>query len=189
MAAAARAVDALFRLFAAHGSGDYVGEAVSQEQHATQAAALAAAAGAAPAVVAAALLHDVGHMVGLAEPERHARMGDCGTVAHEGVGAALLDELGFTQRVGALVRRHVDAKRYLCAIDAAYEARLSPASRTTLGFQGGPMRADEAARFAADAEKDTILAMRSWDEAAKDPAATVPPLASYRALLESLVVA
>jgi predicted HD phosphohydrolase len=186
---AAAAVDAVFALFAAHGSGDYVGEAVSQEQHATQAAALAAAAGLEPAVVAASLLHDVGHMVGLAEPTAHGRMGDCGTVAHEGVGASWLADLRFAPRVAALVRRHVDAKRYLCAVDAGYEARLSPASRTTLGYQGGPMAADEVARFNADAEKDVILKMRGFDEAAKDPAAVVPPLASYRALLEALVEA
>jgi len=188
MASAAAAADAVFSLFSAHGSSDYVGEPVSQLSHALQAAALARGAGAAPAVVAAALLHDVGHMVGLAEPARHARMGDCGTVAHEGVGAAWLEERGFAPRVAALVRRHVDAKRFLCFAEPGYAARLSPASVTTLGFQGGPMGAEEAAAFAADAEKETILAMRRWDEAAKDPAAAVPPLEAYRELLESLVV-
>ena len=34
----------------------------------------------------------------------------------------------------------------------------------------------------------TILAMRTWDEGAKMPGADVPPLESYRELLERLVV-
>ena len=107
------AVDALFALFASYGSSDYVGEAVSQEQHARQCAALATAAGAPPAVIAGALCHDVGHMLGLQHPERYSRMDDCGVVAHEGVGAAWLETLGFPRAAANIVRRHVDAKRYL----------------------------------------------------------------------------
>jgi predicted HD phosphohydrolase len=183
----ASGVDALFALFAAYGDSDYVGEAVSQRAHGLQAAALARASGAADAVIAAALLHDIGHMLGLAEPDTYARMGDCGTVAHEGLGGAWLERAGFPAATADLVRRHVDAKRYLCFKDPQYAARLSPASRTTLGFQGGPMGAEEAAAFESDATKDTILAMRSWDEAAKDPTLTVPPLESYRGMLEALV--
>ena len=180
-------VDALFALFAAYGDSDYVGEAVSQRAHGLQAAALARASGASDVVIAAALLHDIGHMLGLAEPTTHARMGDCGTVAHEGIGGAWLERAGFPLETANLVRRHVDAKRYLCFKDPAYAARLSPASRTTLGFQGGPMCADEAAAFETDSSKDTILAMRTWDEAAKDPTLVVPPLESYRDMLEALV--
>ncbi len=181
------AVDAVFSLFAEQGAGDYVGEAVSQLAHATQAASLARASGAADAVIAGALLHDVGHMVGLRHPERYQRMGDCGTMSHEGIGGAWLDDLGFSPLVGTLVRRHVDAKRYLCAVDPGYYAKLSPASRTTLGYQGGPMSAEDAAAFSRDELKDVILQMRSWDEAAKDPTAVVPDLESYRTLLTALV--
>jgi sugar phosphate isomerase/epimerase len=38
-----------------------------------------------------------------------------------------------------------------------------------------------------DPLKATILQMRSWDEAAKDPHAQVPSLESYRDMLESLL--
>lgn len=223
-AAAAAAVSELFALFRDHGSCDYVGEAVSQEQHATQCAAAATAAGASDAHVAGALCHDVGHMLGLRHPDRYARMDDCGVMAHEGVGAAFLESLGLPRAATILVRRHVDAKRYLCFQDPvrggsggrvavrapdthllraraqhaltpagplqSYESRLSPASRVTLGFQGGPMSADEAAAFVADPDHRVIIAMRAWDEAAKDPQATgIAPLDSYRALLERLIVA
>ncbi len=52
------------------------------------------------------------------------------------------------------------------------------------------MSADEAAAFVADPDHRVIIAMRAWDEAAKDPQATgIAPLDSYRALLERLIVA
>jgi predicted HD phosphohydrolase len=183
------AAAAVLALFAEQGSGDYVGEAVSQVQHAEQCAAHAAAAGACEATVAGALLHDVGHMLGLRAPAEHERMGDCGTMRHEAVGAAWLAALGLPLGATEVVRRHVDAKRYLCWKNPAYLARLSPASRTTLGYQGGPMLGEEAARFEADPLSRTILLMRTWDEAAKDPLAQVPPLSSYAPLLERLVAA
>ena len=186
---AAQAADAILALFAEQGSGDYVGEAVSQVQHAEQCAAHAAAAGAGEATVAGALLHDVGHMLGLRSPAQHERMDACGTMHHERVGAAWLAALGLPLQATEVVRRHVDAKRFLCWRNPAYLHKLSPASRTTLGFQGGPMGDEEAARFEADPLSKTILLMRTWDEAAKDPAAQVPQLASYQGLLERLIEA
>ena len=48
---------------------------------------------------------------------------------HEGIGADWLRTLGFPVVTCMLVRRHVDAKRYLCHIDGAYAAGLSEASR------------------------------------------------------------
>ena len=51
------------------------------------------------------------------------------------------------------------------------------------------MSPEEAASFEASGEKDTILTMRKWDEAAKDPLAQVPSLESYRPMLEALVAA
>ncbi len=180
-------VDAVLSLFTTFGNSDYVGEAVSQEAHALQAAFLAAAAGHPPDVVAGCLLHDVGHMLGLRFPGRYGRMGDCGVMAHEGIGAAWLESLGFPPRTAALVRRHVDAKRYRCWKEPSYHGRLSEASKTTLGFQGGPMGAEEAAAFEADPLGPLILQMREFDEAAKVPGLAVPALDSYRPLLEALV--
>jgi predicted HD phosphohydrolase len=180
-------MDSLLALFSAQGNGDYVGEPVSQVQHATQAAAHARAAGYDDEVVAAALLHDVGHMIGLASPAEHERMGDCGTMRHEGVGASYLAGMGLPTRTCDLVRMHVQAKRYLTWKNPAYQAKLSPASVTTLGFQGGPMSGNEAAAFEAHPLFTTILAMRTWDEAAKVPSADVPPLASYEPLLRALI--
>jgi len=177
-------------LFAAHGASDYVGEAVSQEEHALQCAKCATDAGAAPEEVAAALLHDVGHLLGLADPAAHGRMGEFGVARHEDVGRAFCDAHGLPTRVGTLVQAHVQAKRYLCWRNPGYAARLSAASTATLRFQGGPMGDAEAAAFEAGPDRDVILRMRGWDEAAKVVgAAGVPPLTAYAPLLEGLAAA
>ena len=54
--------DQLKALYDGQGDQDYIGEPVSQREHALQAAAHARVAGASGAVVLAALLHDVGHL-------------------------------------------------------------------------------------------------------------------------------
>jgi DUF971 family protein len=54
----------LSELFAGPGAGEYLGEPVAIGQHMLQAGALAEAAGADDTLVAAALLHDVGHLKG-----------------------------------------------------------------------------------------------------------------------------
>ena len=56
-------VEAIAELFAGPGARDYLGEPVTIGMHMRQAGALAEAAGRGPApLVAAALLHDVGHL-------------------------------------------------------------------------------------------------------------------------------
>ena len=113
---------------------DYLGEAVTIAAHQLQAAARARAAGAPDALVAAALLHDVGHLLDGATDQGH---GDDG--------ARWLGQW-FGEDVTEPVRLHVAAKRYLVATEPGYRARLSPASVETLHRQGGPM--DDAAAIA-----------------------------------------
>ena len=55
-------IDAIAELFAGPGARDYLGEAVTIGEHMRQAGARAEASGAAAPLVAAALLHDVGHL-------------------------------------------------------------------------------------------------------------------------------
>eukprot|EP00405_Crypthecodinium_cohnii_P045861 CAMPEP_0206572084 /NCGR_PEP_ID=MMETSP0325_2-20121206/28026_1 /ASSEMBLY_ACC=CAM_ASM_000347 /TAXON_ID=2866 /ORGANISM="Crypthecodinium cohnii, Strain Seligo" /LENGTH=221 /DNA_ID=CAMNT_0054076203 /DNA_START=73 /DNA_END=738 /DNA_ORIENTATION=- len=180
-----KAVESVFKLFERQGQGDYVGEAVSQIEHGLQAADLAAKSGFGPEEVLAALLHDVGHLLGLEMGDKVGRMDDCGIVNHEALGGEWLSQLGFSEKVANLVTRHVDAKRYLCFSQPGYYDNLSYASKTTLGFQGGPMLEEEATKFKGDERFKTIIAMRHWDEAAKVPGKEVPPLEAYRGLMES----
>jgi len=179
-------IERLVALFERASADDYIGEAVSQLDHALQAAALAVDAGAADEEVIAALLHDVGHLE--LAPDG-ASMGGYGVARHEHVGADRLAVLGFGPSVTELVRAHVDAKRYLVATRADYAQRLSRASRKTLEHQGGAMTPDEAAAFEADPLLLARLRVRSWDEAAKEPDATVPAFERYVPILRAHLAA
>jgi gamma-butyrobetaine dioxygenase len=184
-------LDRIAELFTARGSADYLGEPVTLGEHLLQAGALAHAAGAGPALTAAALLHDVGHLRGadpLAdEPELSGRELMAGTDnGHGERGAAWLGRW-FPPAVTEPVRLHVAAKRYLCTAEPGYLAVLSPASVYTLSLQGGAMSAAEAAAFAAGPHAAAAVAVRRWDDAAKEPAARVPGFAWYCPLLAELV--
>jgi predicted HD phosphohydrolase len=85
------------------------------------------------------------------------------------------------------VRLHVPAKRYLCATDAQYFAKLSPASVRTLELQGGPMSPSESAAFEKERYFRQAVRVRQWDDQGKIAGLTTPLLASYGALLEGLI--
>ena len=168
------AVEAIGKLFAGPGAQDYLGEPVTIGEHTRQAGALAEAAGAQSPLVAAALLHDIGHL----RSEADSRHGEAG--------ARWLSRW-FGDAVTEPVRLHVPAKRYLCAADTDYFELLSAESARTLSLQGGPMSAAEAAAFEALPHARDAVAVRRWDDQAKDPAVTPPRFAYFVPLLEALV--
>jgi gamma-butyrobetaine dioxygenase len=185
-------VGRLAELFDSEGAADYLGEPVTVAQHLLQAGALARRAGAPPALVAAALLHDAGHLRG-ADPlaDEHELSGRelmAGADNDHGTRGAAWLARWFGPAVTEPVRLHVAAKRYLCATEPGYHALLSAASVYTLSLQGGPMTAAEAAAFAAGGYAAGAVAVRRWDDAAKDPAADVPGFAAYQPLLEGLLL-
>ena len=177
-------IDAIASLFMLEGAEDYLGEQVTQAQHMLQAAALADAAAAPPPLVAAALLQDVGHFRG-AVPGSDLMTG-LRDNRHSHQGADWLAPW-FGPKVTEPIRLHVDAKRYLCALEPNYATRLSPASVHTLTLQGGPMTETEARRFAAHPHAAHAIRLRRWDDDAKDPHAHVPAFAHYRPLLTALM--
>jgi gamma-butyrobetaine dioxygenase len=183
-------VSRLAELFDSAGAGDYLGEPVTVAQHLLQAAALAEAAAAPPALVGAALLHDVGHLRGadpLAdEAQRSGRGLMAGTDNHHGDRGAAWLARWFPPALTEPVRLHVAAKRYLCAAEPGYFATLSQASVYTLSVQGGPMSEAETRAFEADPHAADAIAVRRWDDLAKDPEAAVPGFAHYGRLLEGL---
>src|SRR5580692_11581121 len=162
-------------LFASEGAADYLGEPVAQAAHMLQAAALAERDGAPAALVAAALLHDVGHFTGTVTGRDLMRGTDN---RHSEQGANWLAQW-FGPEVTEPVRLHVDAKRYLCAVEPGYLAKLSPASVYTLGVQGGPMTAGEIATFERQPYAQEACQVRRWDDEAKDPDAPAPPFSHY----------
>jgi phosphonate degradation associated HDIG domain protein len=186
-------VDAIAELFASAGAADYLGEPVTVAAHLLQAGALAEAAGAPPALVAAALLHDVGHLRDadpLAEGiDLSGRELMAGTDNNHGERGAQWLAQWFPGPVTEPVRLHVAAKRYLCAAEPSYFALLSEASVYTLAVQGGPMTEAETAEFERTAHAAGAIAVRRWDDQAKDPSADVPGFDFYRPLLTALLSA
>jgi gamma-butyrobetaine dioxygenase len=56
----------------------------------------------------------------------------------------------------------------------------------TLSVQGGPMTDAEAREFAAHPYAADAVAVRRWDDQAKDPATVVPDFEHFRPLLAEL---
>lgn len=176
-------IDEIGALLESASDRDYIGEGVSQLEHALQTAALARRAGAPREEILAALLHDIGHR---SNPDAAADA--VGVLGHDDIGAAYLESLGFGEEITGLVRGHVAAKRYLVATRPGYVERLSAASVTSLERQGGPMAADECRQFREDPRWEARLRLRSWDDAAKVRGLEVPRLAEYRADLEEHLI-
>jgi gamma-butyrobetaine dioxygenase len=170
-------------LFETWGTSTY-DEDVSQLDHALQTAALARSAGAGAPLVAAALLHDVGHLLELRDGGRADGQTDI-DLGHEARGARWLAPV-FPAGVTGPIALHVAAKRYRCAVDPAYHDGLSEGSRRSLVRQGGPMSAEEAERFARHPAHADAVALRGWDDGGKVEELDVADLASYRELLERL---
>jgi len=169
-------------LFEKYGNEDYDGEPVSQTSHMIQCAMQAMAEGEDMELILGAFLHDVGHL--LRHEQTVDEMGSLGAVNHEGIGGDYLRRRNFSERVCAMVEKHVDAKRYLVATEPSYKSKLSEASLQTLNmWQGGPMSETEIILFRQHPYFDDIIKVRFWDEAAKDHNMVTLPLNHFRHLL------
>lgn len=176
-------LDRLEQHFVRRGAEAYLGEPVTIAQHMLQCAALAQAEDASDALAAAALLHDIGHLAGEGgeySPD------DTMDRRHDVSGAALLQG-HFPPLVVESVRLHVAAKRYLCAVDAAYYGKLSTASQHSLALQGGPFTPDEIAAFEAQPFHREAVRVRLWDDAGKIAGLRVASFADFRPLLERVI--
>jgi len=185
-AAPASSLDEILALYERWGTEHY-DEELSQLDHALQTAALAVAANATDPLVAAALLHDVGHLLDLAQ---HGGAGDERDVdlGHESSGSKYLAAL-FPPAVTAPIALHVRAKRYRCAVDPAYHAGLSSGSQRSLEMQGGPMTAHESTSFEQNPGFEASVQLRAWDDLGKVDGLDVAPLRWYRPLLERVLIA
>jgi phosphonate degradation associated HDIG domain protein len=170
---------ALEQLYVARGGLKY-GEDVTQMEHALQCAVLARAQGAAPGLVAAALLHDVGHLLETDEDMAARGIDD----AHEISGAQALRRL-FDETVRGPIALHVKAKRYLCWREADYFAALSPASRMSLALQGGAFDAEQAAAFEQLPFWREAVALRRFDDNGKSQDISGCGFAEFIPLLQS----
>jgi phosphonate degradation associated HDIG domain protein len=168
-------------LFARKGGRAYDGEGVTQLEHALQTAALAEAHGAPSPLVAAALLHDLGHMIN--------DQGDTPTLRgiddrHQYAALPFLRG-SFGDAVLEPIRLHVEAKRYLCATQPGYYEALSSDSKRSLALQGGAHDDAQSAEFIARPYAADAVEVRLWDDQAKMPGAATPTLAHFLAVLEA----
>ena len=172
-------VDEIFDLYQRLGDLDYIGEPVSQLEHMAQTAELAKKDGYEEEVILAAFFHDIGH---LCSNTNNPGMNGYGAMNHEDLGAAFLQERGFSDRLVFLVKGHVAAKRYLTYKFPKYLNQLSDASRATLVFQGGIMTRLEAEEFEANPDANLMLKMRTWDDLAKNESIPIENLEELKQL-------
>jgi len=175
-------VDQVFDVLATGGGTAYFGEPVTVLEHSLQAANIIRESGGEDTLVAAALLHDLGHLLHTAGEDaagrgldtRHEELGVTALAGH--LPAAVLDPIAM----------HVAAKRYLCFAEPDYGAGLSPSSVESLALQGGPMSQEEAAVWLSAPHAGEAVRLRRADDAAKLEGLTVPPLDSFRTLIAAL---
>ena len=171
----------IFDLYKNYGDNDYIGEEVTQLEHALQCAHQAEIEF--PdnqEFILGALLHDIGHLISLKDKELKANnqksffssfnnlsLNGLGLVNHEEVGADFLEQMGFGVTIASLGRYHVLAKRYLVTKNEDYYNNLSDASKETFKLQGGKLSENEISEFEKMKNHNLFLKMRSWDDKAK----------------------
>ena len=183
-------VDKILNLYIKYGKSDYIGEAITQVDHAIQCAECAENDPRLSiyddyiknCMIVGALLHDIGHLVGLDKGDmemqlhkttQHTRTNSgidgssLGIVGHEGIGAHFLRECGMPYLVCELVESHVMAKRYLCSTNSNYYTTLSNASKETMVLQGGLMNSQEIKTFKSSIMPELKIFLREYDDLGK----------------------
>ncbi|NBQ17328.1 HDIG domain-containing protein [bacterium] len=166
-------------------NSDYIGEAISQLDHALQTGLQAVLAfdksqGINKENIIAAFLHDIGHRYTGSNVEY---MDKFGIKNHDKIGAAFLKARGFSDKVVTLVGGHVQAKRYKVYKNMAYHDKLTFASQQTLTFQGGAMTKEEATAFEQTPYAEQVVLLRTWEEKAKVPNTKTPSLSYFASLI------
>jgi phosphonate degradation associated HDIG domain protein len=174
-------VEEILALYERRGARQYGSEAVSQTEHALQCAQLAVEAGASSELIAAALLHDVGHLIAELPHDLAREIDD----VHQYLPIPFLRGR-FADAVLEPIRLHVDAKRYLCCVDQGYWDTLSPASKHSLELQGGRFDPVAAERFLARPFSWDAIRLRRWDDLAKVRGRATPSLVDFEPLLRSV---
>jgi len=171
-------IDSILSIYSTWGNETY-DEDITQLAHALQCAALARHEGSSEELIAAALLHDIGHLF---EIERNNGPDYTTNLRHELTGSDYLSEL-FPPAVTAPIAMHVEAKRYLAANEAGYFDGLSRGSQRSLDVQGGPFTSAESARFMGLAGSADAVKLRRWDDFGKVIGLDVPDFDTWIPLL------
>ena len=165
----------------------YGQEAVSQLEHALQCAQLAEKANETPETIVAALLHDLGHILIKENPDAlvEEAMPPLKDDLHQYVALPFLRSV-FTDAVLEPIKLHVEAKRYLCAVDQHYWDSLSPASKHSLELQGGIFDENQVKAFEDLPYASQATRLRRYDDLAKVAGLPTPPLSRYEELMRKI---
>ena len=187
-------------LYQKYGDKGYIGEEVTQLQHAVETAMLAEEyyhqlpEHLKVEIILGAFLHDVGHLL-VYENFDLEMMGDVGVKDHEEIGGLFLEEMGFSNLISELVRNHIMTKRYLITINKDYYEKLSDASKITFEYQGGKLTKEEIHNFEKGKYFDYHLRLREFDDKAKstDPRILekielMDPINYYKGIVEKFVI-
>jgi len=155
----------ILQIFHDHGQENYIGEEITQLEHACQSAYFAQKDGASKELVLACLLHDIGHLL----PETHMYLNgeDLGVKDHETVGANFLRKLGLPEAVCIPAENHVKSKRYMLSKDAKLHDQLSEASQKTFILQGGKMTQQEMLEYETSQYFAESIKLREYENMAK----------------------
>lgn len=163
------------RLFEEHGRIEYDGDGTSLIEHSLQTALQAERENAGDELVAAALLHDLGHLLN--------RQGDTPSARgiddqHQYFAIPFLRGV-FGPAVIEPIRLHVDAKRALCVLEPAYYDALTDDSKRSLELQGGVFTREQTDAFLSKPFAHDAMRLRRWDDGAKVSGASTPPLRHF----------
>ena len=177
-------IRSIFKILSTKGKAQYGTEAVSQLEHALQCATLAETSNATSELITASLLHDFGHLVhNLGEDAAENGIDD----RHEYRALGYLKTI-FSDAVTEPIRMHVNAKRYLCAVNTDYWNSLSHASKTSLELQGGIFSEAEATEFINQPYANDAVKLRIWDDLAKVAGLVTLQLNYFLPAVEKLII-
>lgn len=165
----------------------YGQEAVSQLEHALQCAYLAEKANETSETIVAALLHDLGHILSKENPSTTVDDGSppIKDDLHQYVALPFLRNI-FSDAVLEPIKLHVEAKRYLCAVDSNYWDSLSPASKHSLELQGGIFNEVQVKAFEDLPYASQATRLRRYDDLAKVAGLSTPSLSHYEVLMKEV---
>lgn len=183
-----------FQLYRNFGKNSYVGEKITQLQHATQCGLLAEKYVLSSEfkclkerknlnipflnenIIVGSFLHNIGQLLVFEDKiipymikERGGKEDNLNICIsnHEELGGDYLNKLGFPTLVSDIVRNHINTERYLISKDKNYYNNLSKTSKKSFEFQGGLFTSEELTNFERDSFFEIHLKMIEWNNKAK----------------------
>lgn len=166
-----------YSYYSKYGDKGYIGEHVSQLEHAIQAAFLAEEYSKKQIdflenkqiyndFVIGCFFHDIGHLL-VYENETIEKMGELGVKNHEEIGADFMRSIGFNHNICEFIKNHINTKRYLITKNKSYYDNLSDASKKTFEYQGGVLNNLEISNFEKNPLLNLHIQLREFDDKAK----------------------